>query len=105
MFKKCLSVLLALIILFSIITVLPLEASANGAYLLGDANGDDEVDLIDATLIQRVNAGLAVPYDYQYLMQADVDGDGELTIIDVVYIQRWYLEMNVKYPIGEWVNQ
>ena len=72
-------------------------------YYLGDVNGDDVVNVIDATIIQRYLALLPYP-DYCIMNHGDVDGDGITTIIDVTYIRRYVAQFDVEYPIGEWVE-
>ena len=67
--------------------------------LLGDANGDGVVDIIDATLIRRFDAHFRVPDSFNELA-ADVDGDGEVTILDATFIQRYAARMKVPYAIG-----
>ncbi len=56
-------------------------------FLLGDANGDGEVTVIDATCIQRKLVNLSVVVYIE--KAADVDGDGEVTILDAAWIQRY----------------
>lgn len=66
--------------------------------ILGDADGDSEVSIIDATLIQRKLVELPV---LQFNEEAaDIDGDG-LNITDATYIQRYLAEMPTPYPIGD----
>lgn len=79
-------------------TELPTEAIVP---ILGDADGNGEVDLIDVTLIQRLLAEIQVNSPIDVLMYGDVDGDGELTISDVTFIQRYEAEMESIYPIGQ----
>ena len=55
-------------------------------YIKGDADGDGEVSVIDATVIQRHEASIAAGAFYRPL--ADVDGDSEVSIIDATLIQR-----------------
>ena len=69
--------------------------------LLGDADGNGEVDAVDATLIQRHVTRIKVPYEEAQLMNADVDGDGILTIVDATFIQRYSTNVVTPYPIGE----
>ena len=52
----------------------------------GDADGDGKCTIIDATMIQRHEAGVAVNSFFKPL--ADVNGDSEANIIDVTLIQR-----------------
>lgn len=56
--------------------------------LIGDVNGDGEVSIIDATLIQRHLAQLVFLEDEQ-LIFADTTGDGEVDITDATQIQRY----------------
>lgn len=69
--------------------------------ILGDANGDGEVDAVDATIIQRCATNMAVPYPQETLMNGDIDGDGELTVVDATFIQRFCVNIKTPYPIGE----
>ena len=67
--------------------------------LLGDADGDDNVAVLDATAIQRTLAALPVPVFIE--AAADVDRDKDITVLDATYIQRWLAAIDVDYPIGE----
>ena len=69
--------------------------------ILGDANGDETVDAIDATIIQRYSLKIPVAFLYETLMHADVNGDGELDVVDATLIQRYALNIPTRYPIGE----
>lgn len=69
--------------------------------ILGDADGNGDVDTADATIIQRAVTKIAVPYDEEQLMRGDVDGDENLTIVDATFIQRYSTKVNTPYPIGE----
>ena len=73
------------------------SAAAN---LLGDADGDGEVTILDATSIQRSLAGLSVSDKYS-AQAADVDGDTEESILDATHIQRWLASLDTPYHIGE----
>ena len=55
--------------------------------ICGDANGDRDMDIIDATYTQRYLVSLVSKYDIDETA-ADVDGDGDVTIIDTTRIQR-----------------
>ena len=66
--------------------------------LLGDADKDGEVGVIDATVIQRYLNDMPVKsFDYD---PANVTGEG-LDIIDATLIQRYEALMDISYPIGE----
>ena len=55
-------------------------------YIKGDADGDGDVNIIDATCVQRHEAGIASTTFFKSL--ADVDSDSEVSIIDAALIQR-----------------
>ena len=63
-----------------------IKALTNGR-ILGDADGDGEVTILDATHIQRHLAGISLFNDLQEAV-ADDDRDGEVTILDATSIQR-----------------
>lgn len=59
--------------------------------ILGDADGDGEVTILDVTVIQRHLSMLTVNYLYE--TAADVDGDNSVTILDATLIQRMLAAM------------
>ena len=90
-------VLICLMIAVSMI----LPVSAAGSYLRGDADGDGEVTIMDATVIQRRLAEIPMPsFDER---AADVDGDG-LNITEATQIQRYLAEFDNIYHINETVT-
>ena len=100
--KRILSFLLAVIIAASCLAVCSVSAAAAEneepkVYLLGDVDLDNDVTIVDATMIQRYESRMIELSDQQ-LLTADVDGDGEVTVIDATWIQRW--ELNIKAPEG-----
>lgn len=74
-------------------------AAAASGVILGDADSDGEVTIIDATCIQRTLAGLPVSGDFSKAA-SDVDASGEIEITDATYIQRWLADLDTPYPIG-----
>lgn len=76
---------------------------ATEQYLLGDADGDGMIMIVDCTLIQRDIAGLAEIHVNNRRV-ADVDSDGEICILDATAIQRYLAEMKDNYPIGEYIS-
>lgn len=61
---------------------------------MGDTNHDNEITILDATIIQQYVAGIRRLYD-EYTDRRDVKGrfsdynnDGETTILDATAIQR-----------------
>ena len=68
--------------------------------LLGDADGDGEITILDATVIQRRLAAFTVSNPQIVDERGDITGDG-LDIIDATLIQRYLASFSVPYPIGE----
>ena len=67
-------------------------------YLLGDADCNDGVDIMDCTTIQLALATLnPSPYSEK---AADVDADGFTNIMDVTNIQRYLAQFDDGYGIG-----
>lgn len=67
--------------------------------LLGDVDSDNDITILDATLIQRKLAGFAVEkYNEK---AADTDADKEVTIIDATYIQRYLAGLSAPSGIGK----
>ena len=71
--------------------------------LLGDVDGDCDVTVIDATVIQRVLAEL--PVDSYNEAAADTDGDGDVTILDATFIQRFLAGLPCPAGIGEEIQE
>ena len=70
--------------------------------LLGDADADGEVSILDATAIQRTLASIPVPsFDEE---TAEADGDGELSILDATAIQRHLAGLHANENIGKPIN-
>lgn len=57
-------------------------------YIKGDADGDGEVNVIDATYVQRYDVNI-IGENGLYKPLADVDGDSEVSVIDATLIQRY----------------
>lgn len=69
-------------------------------FILGDADGDGFISILDATKVQRVLAGLDDDTDGMITLRAAVDGD-VLNIMHATKIQRYLAEFEVAEPIGE----
>ena len=67
-------------------------------HLLGDADDDGSITVLDATVIRRVLAEM--PVDSYYEPAADADNDGVVTILDATTIQRFLAELPVDAKIG-----
>lgn len=63
-----------------------------GTMIYGDVNGDGDVTITDATLIQKHSVGLTSIAD-KYLVLGDVNADGVINVLDSTMIQ--------KYIVGE----
>ena len=78
-----------------------ISSAAGGSYMRGDADGDSQVTVYDATAVQRKLAGMNVsPFAER---AADIDGNG-LDITDATKIQRYAAHMSDPYHIGEFVD-
>ena len=73
-------------------------------YILGDADGDGVVTILDATVIQRYLAAYTVKNPDTVVKCGDIAGDG-LGIIDATLIQRYLAEFTVPYDIGQPTHQ
>ena len=80
--------------------ILSFTVKTSASELLGDANLDGDVDITDATTIQRYDVKM-IGLSETALRLADVDGDNEVSIIDATWIQRWELKMKAPEGIGE----
>ena len=71
-------------------------------YMVGDADKDGELTILDATAIQRALAGLKnEKYDAK---AADADEDGEVSILDATAVQRKLAGLSTDAKrIGKWV--
>ncbi|MBN2440831.1 MAG: cellulase family glycosylhydrolase [Spirochaetales bacterium] len=59
--------------------------------VLGDVNGDNSIDIIDALMTAQHYVGLA-PAGF-IAQNADVDCDGSITIVDALLIAQYYVEL------------
>ena len=74
-----------------------------GKGILGDANLDGEVEITDATTIQRYDAKM-IELNDAALPPADVDKDGDVCVLDATWLQCWLLKMKAPEGIGEPIN-
>lgn len=68
----------------------------NKSITLGDVDGDEKINTIDTTLIQRKVAEIPV-YNFNE-SAADTDGDGFVTVKDATAVQRYLAQLS--YPEG-----
>ena len=70
--------------------------------ILGDADCDSDISIMDVTTIQRYLAGVSVPsFDQD---AADTNGSGDVEITDGTLIQRHLVGISVPYKIGELIS-
>ena len=68
--------------------------------MLGDVDGDGEISITDATVIQRYTVGIKTPVAVTSSF-ADVDGDRAVTVMDASHLQRWMANVSDSYPISK----
>lgn len=103
--KRIISILLSFaVILCAVSATLQFAATEKQGYILGDADGDGEVTVIDATYVQRFATKVKVPIKEETLMNGDVDFDDDLTVVDATFIQRFSTRVKTPYPIGELIE-
>ncbi|MDO4419442.1 MAG: dockerin type I repeat-containing protein [Ruminococcus sp.] len=68
--------------------------------VLGDVNGDDKVNIKDATLIQKSAAKITVLTDVENL-RADVNGDTKVNVKDATAIQKYAAKIETGFHIGK----
>ncbi|MBQ3264212.1 MAG: dockerin type I repeat-containing protein [Ruminococcus sp.] len=79
---------------FTVSTVEP------AAGYVGDADGDCDLTVLDATFIQRLTAGVNSDYN---LINADVNNDSEVNLRDALDILRYKAGIATDTKIGEWI--
>ncbi len=70
------------------------------SYICGDVDGDGDVTVPDATIIQRVVAQIEI-LTGKNLLAADVDGDKAVSVVDATLIQRYVAKINDNNNIGK----
>lgn len=71
------------------------------SYVIGDTDGNKEVDLTDLVMIKKSLLG-TLELDEAQIMASDIDSDGEVSLIDTVCIQKYLLGYEMTgYSIGE----
>ena len=68
--------------------------------ILGDVNSDGEVNVMDATLIQKSVVNMITLTDDENI-RADVNGDSKVNIKDATAIKKFVVKLETDYPIGE----
>ncbi|MGN0488491.1 MAG: dockerin type I domain-containing protein [Ruminococcus sp.] len=72
----------------------PIDSDINHS-LLGDVNADGEINILDATMIQKFVAELE-QLDENQSIRADTNGDGEINVHDATMIQKYVAKLIVK---------
>lgn len=94
--KKMLSFMLAVVMIFSVVSA---AISVSGAAeVIGDVDGDGELSIFDATAIQRHLAAIDT-LDDAVVKRGLVDGDDELSILDATAIQRRLAGIIKYFPV------
>lgn len=106
MLKKLTAIITVVCILFSILSI---NLVSNAVYyevpgLMGDADGNDTVDIEDALLVLQVASGTKSKYELTLFANADVDSDGEITIIDARQILRCTAGLTSLKPKGAFMG-
>lgn len=78
-------------------TVCSIEPAAG---YVGDANGDWQLNVIDASYIQRISAGEPLTYK---AVSADANSDGRIDLLDALNILRYQAGVPTKGRVGEWI--
>ncbi|WP_316638327.1 dockerin type I repeat-containing protein, partial [uncultured Ruminococcus sp.] len=68
--------------------------------MLGDVDGDGEISITDATVIQRYTVGIKTTVAVTSSV-ADIDGDHAVTVMDASHLQRWMVNVSDSYPISK----
>ena len=103
--KRTVAVVAALALLIAVFSAMVVFAAPEqkSDYVIGDVDLDGEVTIKDATLIQKVIAGITEKFDnFDYI--ADVTGDGKADIRDVTTIQRFINGSITKFPVEQGGN-
>lgn len=68
----------------------------NKETLLGDVNGDGEITIVDATIIQKYIVGQTTLDDETFNV-ADVNKDGAVTVVDATLIQKFVVKVITEF--------
>ena len=68
--------------------------------ILGDVNGDEKVNIKDATMIQKAAAKIINLTDDENA-RANVNGDNKINVKDATAIQKFVAKIETGFPIGE----
>lgn len=74
--------------------------SAGKEGLLGDTDLSGEIEVTDATFIQRKINDIELPFTFIDKI-ADADGSGDITVMDATFIQKWLVKAKANEKIGK----
>ena len=97
-FVKITGVVLVLVIIVAVMAVVPFGARQVRG-IVGDADNDGKISILDATRIQRTLAALYKDEDHMTELLGDVNNNG-LDILDATRIQRYLAGFSTDIPIG-----
>lgn len=81
-----------------------LDVPVDVTFILGDADGNGTVTILDATKVQRLLVSLIDDPDGMIALRGDADGKG-IGILDATKIQRWLAGFTLSESIGEKVTK
>ena len=81
----------------------PKPTEPHPVVILGDVDFDGNIEIGDATWIQRHAAEIDIPFTISKTT-ADIDGDGEITVMDATAIQYYLANIKNPYNIGKTVS-
>lgn len=82
----------------------PTDPVIGEEYYLGDADLNGVVNVKDATLIQKVTAGLEKNFKDEAYVCADANIDTEVNVKDATIIQKFVAGLTINKPVGERVE-
>lgn len=95
--KKVLSILLTVCVLFTAVMAVPVSANQ---FKYGDANQDNLVNSVDATLVLQYYANIInSEQDSNFLTYSDVNGDKIINSVDVTLILQYYSNIISVFPV------
>ncbi len=92
------SIILAVAVLMSAMIIPASAAIPPQKY--GDTNSDGNIDIMDATAVQRYLAKIDLRA-IQLIESADVNNDVKITIFDVTIIQQYVAQILTEFPAGK----
>ena len=99
---KRLLMMITVAVLFTALLSVCCLAAGTEPYMLGDADGNGDVDVVDAVKVQRIVIFVDHDTDGSVERRADINGDG-LDTVDATFIQRHATHLKTPYAIGEWI--